>query len=94
MVNILTNNYPERMYRTVIYPAGMIFYGIWSIAQYFLDPVTKEKVKPCYYLTNVEEFIDPSYIPVAMGGKCEYEFNPNDYVDPYPEEAIAALEKK
>lgn len=34
----------ERLHRTIIYPSGFVFYGIWTVAQMFLDPVTRDKV--------------------------------------------------
>lgn len=47
-----------------------------------------------YYLTRlfcslfaVAAFL-PDGISVPQGGKCTYEFNPDDFVDPYPEELV------
>jgi len=88
--NIMQNNYPERLYRTIVYPTGFLFYGIWSIAQVFLDPVTREKVKMVMYLSGVQEYIADECIPSEMGGQSTYKFNPNDYTDPYPEDVIKA----
>jgi len=86
--NIMQNNYPERLYRTIVYPSGFIFYGIWQLVQMFLDPVTREKVKPVMYLSGVQEYIADEYIPSEMGGASTYKFSPSDYSDPYPEEVI------
>lgn len=46
--------------------------GLWNVIQYFLDPVTKEKVKPCYYASDVAKYIDPKYLPETMSGTCTY----------------------
>jgi hypothetical protein len=92
--NIMQNNYPERLYRTIVYPSGFIFYGIWSLVSVFLDPVTRDKVKPVMYLSGVQEFVEDQYIPSEMGGKSTYTFNPADFEDPYPEEAIVVKKNK
>lgn len=73
--------YPERVKRVIIHPADLIFYTIWNIAKWFLDPVTRDKVQPMLYFYGVEQFIDRKYIPRGMGGDCDYVFNPNDFED-------------
>jgi len=90
LTTLLSNNYPERLYRTVVYPSSIVFYGIWQVVQMFMDPVTREKVKPVMYLSGVQEFIEDEHIPKCMGGACDYAFDEKDYPDPYPEEVIAA----
>jgi len=88
---IFQNHFPERLYRAVVYPSGLVFYGIWNIVKWFLDPVTQEKVQPVLALSGVQQYIDNKYIPVDMGGECTYEFNPNEFPDPYPADVLAAL---
>jgi len=80
--------YPERLSKLIVYPSGVVFWSIWNIVKWFLDPVTREKVAPCMYFYGVQEHIADEYIPAIMGGKCTYEFNPGEYVDPYPEELV------
>lgn len=84
--NVLQNNYPEILLRTIVYPSGLIFYGLWNIIKFFLDPVTQSKVKPVIYLAGVQEFVDDEYIPVSMGGTCTYVYDHNDFLDPVEEE--------
>jgi len=87
--------YPERLGKLVVYPSGVVFWSIWNIIKWFLDPVTRQKVLPCVYFYGVQEHIADEHIPVIMGGKSTYEFNANDWVDPYPEELVAAtLERR
>jgi len=87
--------YPERLSKLVVYPSGVIFWSLWNVVKWFLDPVTRQKVSPCVYFYGVQEFIPDESIPVAMGGKCTYEFNADDFVDPYPEELVTAtLERR
>lgn len=38
------DNYPEKVYRVIVYPSGIVFYGIWNIVKFFLDPVTQVSV--------------------------------------------------
>ena len=65
--SVFQNNYPERVYRIIVYPGGLVFTGLWNIAKWFLDPVTQAKVKPVLTLGGVQEFIDDEFIPVSMG---------------------------
>ena len=39
--NYFQDNYPERIYRIIVYPSGIVFYGIWNVVKWFLDPVTQ-----------------------------------------------------
>uniref|UniRef100_A0A7S2R4C5 CRAL-TRIO domain-containing protein n=1 Tax=Rhizochromulina marina TaxID=1034831 RepID=A0A7S2R4C5_9STRA len=64
----LGNNYPERMARTVVYPTGLVFRGIWMIAKMFLDPVTAKKVHLCGSIEDVTQHIAPANLPRRMGG--------------------------
>lgn len=51
----------------------VLFYaGLWNIVQYFLDPVTKEKVKPCYSASEVVKYIDPMYLPPGLDGTSDF----------------------
>eukprot|EP01038_Epipyxis_sp_PR26KG_P012524 gene12524-16798_t len=80
--------YPERLARAIIHPTGLIFYGFWNIAKWFLDPVTRGKFNPMLYQYGVKEFIDDEYIPIEMGGKCTYVYSPDDFQEPYSPELI------
>jgi len=82
--------FPETLLRAVIYPSDLLFYSIWAIAKWFVDPVTREKVQPMMYLSGVEQFIDRQYIPKSMGGDDEYEYSGDDFEDPYTPEELAA----
>ena len=52
--------------RAIIYPSDVVFYSIWAIVKWFMDPVTREKVQPMMYLSGVEQYIDRQYIPKSM----------------------------
>ena len=64
--SFLQDNYPERLYRVLVHPVGILFYGGWSVAKWFLDKNTQEKVQPMLYLTGVQSLIDDKYIPDYM----------------------------
>jgi len=87
---IMQNNFPERVHRVIVYPSGFIFYGIWNIVKWFLDPVTQAKVQPMLALSGVQQYIDDEYIPQDLGGKCDFSFDPDLFPDPYPAEVISA----
>ena len=66
MFAIVQNNFPERVYRVIVYPSGFIFYGLWNMIKWFLDPVTQSKVQPMLALSGVQQYIDNEYIPSSM----------------------------
>jgi hypothetical protein len=80
--------YPERLHCAVVYPSGVLFWTLWNIVKFFLDPVTRNKVRPCMYFSGVQEVIADEHIPASMGGKANHPFNPSDYADPYPQDVI------
>lgn len=86
--SVFQNNYPERVYRIIVYPGGLVFTALWQVVQWLLDPVTRDKVRPVLTLAGVQEFIDDEYIPRNMGGECDYEFDSADL----PPDPPASLE--
>jgi len=76
--SVFQNNHPERLFRAVVYPSGIVFYTIWNLIKWFLDPVTQHKVQPVLTSAGVTEFIDAQFVPKWMGGTCEYEFSADD----------------
>ena len=78
---VFQDNFPERLHQCVIYPTGFVFYSMWKLVSIFLDPVTKQKMKPCLYPSALKDYISEEYIPVAMGGTSTYKFNPDDFND-------------
>ena len=43
-IDMVTNQFPERLGHCVLYKAPMIFAGFWSAVKGFIDPVTAAKV--------------------------------------------------
>lgn len=80
---ILQVNYPETLSTAIIHPVNWIFYSVFNIAKFFLDVNTRQKIHPVIDIQGVREFIDDEYIPVELGGTCTYQFNPDDYEDPF-----------
>jgi hypothetical protein len=66
MIKTFQDKYPERLHRAIVYPSGVLFWALWNVIKFFLDPVTAAKVSPMVYLSGVQEFIDDEYIPVSM----------------------------
>ena len=64
---------------------GILFYGGWSIAKWFLDKTTQEKVQPMLYLTGVQQFIADEFIPTYMvrKKKCHTQLNSQIFSDPF-----------
>lgn len=63
---LFQDQHPERLYRAIVYPSGFVFWSIWNIVKWFMDPVTREKVAPVMYLSGVQEFVDDDNIPDTM----------------------------
>jgi hypothetical protein len=76
---VLQDAYPERVKTIIIYPTDILFYTLWNIGKWFLDPVTRNKVKPMLQFRGVEEFVDRSQIPRDMGGDHDFTFDPESY---------------
>jgi len=95
MVKVLQDKYPERMHRAIVYPTGFVYYAIWNVFRWFLDPVTANKVQPMMYFSGVQQFIEDKYIPKAMGGESEYVPNYDELSDPFAAEIVQAeLDKR
>jgi hypothetical protein len=63
---LFQDQHPERLHRAVVYPSGLLFWSIWNVVKWFMDPVTREKIAPVYYLSGVQEYIDDDNIPAVM----------------------------
>lgn len=61
-----------------------MFYGMWNIAQFFLQPSTREKVCPQLSPQGCFQYIDPMYLPETMGGTSTYEPDVDKLQDPPP----------
>jgi hypothetical protein len=46
---------------------------MWNVVQWFLDPVTRQKVCPVMYQSGVLQYIDPSFVSHEAGGTSTYE---------------------
>jgi hypothetical protein len=64
-----------------------VFWGLWNVVKWFLDPVTQAKASPIVYLSGVQQFIDDEYIPERLGGTSKYEFDHEHFSDPETEES-------
>eukprot|EP01032_Pedospumella_encystans_P022584 gene22584-25589_t len=93
VAEIFQDLHPERLHKAIVYPTGYVYYSMWNLVlKWFMDEHTRSKVLPAITLNDVFEFVDEEYIPEALGGKCTYVFNPDDFSDPvYPEDVLGSL---
>ena len=65
--------YPERLAKTYIINAPMIFPALWKLIKAFLDPVVAAKVEVLgsNYRQELLERIDADQLPVEYGGTCK-----------------------
>jgi len=72
----LSDNYPERLRRFIIYPFPWFGRALYSIAKLFLDSRTQEKIVLIAGADNSPElpdellnYVDTDNLPVCFGGK-------------------------
>jgi len=81
VISTISEQYPERLHQCIVFPTGLMFYGLYAIACLFLDPLTQAKIKPMLYFEGVQELVADEYIPATMGGKSEFVFVADDFND-------------
>jgi hypothetical protein len=64
----------------LVYPTGYVFRFLWNIVKVFLDPVTRNKIRPLANIEDLKQFVEPQYLLRSLGGTSDYEFDPNDPV--------------
>jgi len=90
LVDVVQNQYPERLERALLVNVPFIFLAAWKIISPLLDPVTREKV---YFIsaaeleTTLARFMTPEITPKQYGGGGLYEHSdlPGQYVLPPPQ---------
>ncbi|XP_057977362.1 phosphatidylinositol/phosphatidylcholine transfer protein SFH11 isoform X2 [Malania oleifera] len=67
-----SNYYPETLHRLFIVNAGSGFRFLWKALKTFLDARTLAKIQVlgCNYWNTLVEAIDPSNLPIFLGGNC------------------------
>lgn len=65
---VLSENYPERLHRVLIFPCGLVLRGVWRVFQFFFDPVTRAKVKMLGSQEDFAQYIAPDQRLEAQGG--------------------------
>lgn len=69
---VFQNHYPERLHRATVSPINLLFRSIWSVAQLFFDPKTREKiVLGAGDQSFLEVVAQPADLPVELGGASE-----------------------
>jgi hypothetical protein len=58
--------HPERVAMFIIHPIDLVFHALFSIAKWFVDPVTRNKVRPMLFQSAVHELIDKQHLPVTL----------------------------
>lgn len=77
-VKVLSDNFPERLERLIIYPFPWFGRAIWSVAKTFIDQRTVDKVVLLAQGPDgeyacppkISEYVDIENVPVLCGGKC------------------------
>ncbi len=88
-MQVLSDNYPERLKRLAIFPFPWYGRAIWSICKVFLDKRTQDKVLLLSHSGSdipeeLKAFMDVNEMPECCGGK-----NKRPHID-----LLATLEKE
>ena len=94
LAGVFQANHPERLYKAVIYPSGVVFWVLWNMLKHLADPVTQAKISPVLWQSGVKDTVPDEFIPKEIGGLSEYdaEFDANKAAivaampDPFPKE--------
>lgn len=92
---IFKDLYAERIYTVLAHPSGMVFYAVYNIIKWFLDPNTRDKVRPILYQVGLEDFVNREFISKTIGGDCDFVFKAEDMKEfnynssPVPSSALA-----
>ncbi len=73
---VLSDNYPERLKRCVMFPFPWYGRAIWGVVRVFVDKRTQNKVMllPASGLeipADLLEHMDPKTMPTWIGGSCQ-----------------------
>jgi len=92
---VLSANYPERLYRCIVHPAGMVYYSLWNTVKWFFDPATREKVVPLMYQSALQDYIAPDLLVASLGGEADIDVEPDTLPDdPYTPAMIEELSEE
>ena len=67
LASVFQANHPERLYKAVIYPSGVVFWMLWNMLKHLADPVTQAKISPVMWQSGVKDSIADEFIPKEIG---------------------------
>jgi hypothetical protein len=76
IATMLQNNYPERMYKAMVFPSNFAFDLIWRIARLFFDAKTADKITLLADGKDLLKYIPADTLPVDLGGRYTQPFDP------------------
>eukprot|EP01041_Mallomonas_annulata_P010104 gene10104-21052_t len=82
VADVFQKNYPERLYTCIVWPSGVVFRSLWSIASVFLDPSTKNKVLPLANKEDLLQYISEEHLLPELGGNSAFQFEAEIAKDP------------
>lgn len=92
---VLSANYPERLYRCIVHPTGMVYYSLWNTVKWFFDPATREKVVPLMYQSALQDYIAADQLVASLGGAVDIDVDPSTLPDdPYTPEVLQELQEE
>lgn len=83
VVRVMEDNFPELVKRIVVVRAPRLASTLWNLASHFFDEGTRAKIQILDERRSLEvlsQFIDPKWIPEALGGK--HRIGSSNWCDP------------
>lgn len=73
---VLSDNYPERLKKLIVFPVAWYGRAIWNMVKVFLDKRTQDKVmllaaNDTEVPAALQEIIDPEHMPKWANGTCD-----------------------
>ena len=75
MAKTMQDVYPERLFRAYIYPTNLVFRTVWKIVASFMDPNTRDKVKPVATEGDFLKYVAHDQLLADLGGGDQWEFD-------------------
>lgn len=79
-INILQNNYPERLGRVCLLDPPFVFRAAWAVIRPWLDERTRQKVQFLSgdYRKELLTMVDAAALPAKYGGTSDFVYAPAD----------------
>jgi hypothetical protein len=83
IAKVFSDNMPETMERSCVYPCGPILRGLWQIVKWFFDPVTRSKISLLGSPEAFNNYVDNDNLMDDMGGSSGFSWNWENWINKF-----------